>query len=199
MDIRVISAIFSILFIIITITDYKTDILKVKNYKKININKVLLFFIIVIISLIITYINDYLTYNYFDDELKKDIPKSDICYSRSLVDAINAGVSEELVFRLLIFNIILIKYLKIDINKSIIISSLLFGLSHINQYISYGTNLNSSIVTIIQAIPVGMLLCYLYVNTNLTTAIIAHFLIDYIDFIFLRCNKNIYKKMLFIN
>ena len=136
MDIRVISAIFSILFIIIAITDYKTDILKVKNYKKININKVLLFFIIVIISLIITYINDYVTYNYFDDELKKDIPKSDICYSRSLVDAINAGVSEELVFRLLIFNFILIKYFKIDVNKSIIISSLLFGLIHINQYIS---------------------------------------------------------------
>jgi len=55
MDIRIISAIFSILFIIIAITDYKSDILKVKNYKKININKVLLFFIIVIISLIITY------------------------------------------------------------------------------------------------------------------------------------------------
>ena len=199
MDIRIISAIFSVLFIIIVITDYKTDILKVKNNKKLNINKVLLFFIILLISLTITYVNDYVTYNYFDDELKKDIPKSDICYSHSLVDAINAGVSEELVFRLLIFNFILIKYFKIDVNKSIIISSLLFGLIHINQYISYGTNLNSSIVTIIQAIPVGMLLCYLYVNTNLTTAIIAHFLIYYIDFIFLRCNKDIYKKMLFID
>ena len=110
-----------------------------------------------------------------------------------------AGTSEEIIFRLIIFNFILIKLLKINVNHSIIISGILFGLIHINQYLSFGVNIYNTIAVIIQAIPAGMLLAYIYVNTNLTTAIILHFIIDYSDFMLLRCNKSIYRKMLFIN
>ena len=199
METKLAGIIGTIIFIIILIIDLNTDILKVKSYKKIKMNKVLLFFIVLGILLVIEYIEDFITYNYLDDYLKKDEDSKPECIEDSYWDAILAGTSEEITFRLIIFNFILIKLLKINVNHSIIISGILFGLIHINQYLSFGVNIYNTIAVIIQAIPSGMLFAYVYANTNLTTAIILHFIIDYIDFILLRCNKSIYRKMLFIN
>ena len=171
----------TIVFIIIFIIDLTSNILHVKSYKKNKINKVLLFFIVLIILLTIEYIEDYITYNYLDNFLKKDYKKEPQCEINSYWDAIIAGTSEE-----------------INVNTSIIISGILFGLMHITQYIFFGQNIYNTLAVIIQAIPSGMLFAYVYANTNLTTAIILHFLMDYIDFMLLRCNKPLYKKMLFI-
>ena len=188
----------TIVFIIIFIIDLTSNILHVKSYKKNKINKVLLFFIVLIILLTIEYIEDYITYNYLDNILKKDYKKEPQCEINSYWDAIIAGTSEEIISRLIIFNFVLIKLLKINVNTSIIISGILFGLTHITQYIFFGKNIYNTLAVIIQAIPSGMLFAYVYANTNLTTAIILHFLMDYIDFMLLRCNKPLYKKMLFI-
>lgn len=193
----------TILFFIIVLIDFNSDILKIKHYKKNKMNKIVLFLIILLLLIFIEYLEDYVTYNYLDDSLKKDSLikgiDQDICMENSYYDAIFAGTIEELLFRLLIFNVILIRTFKIDHNKSILISSLLFGIIHINQYISFGVNIYNTIAVIIQAIPAGALFAYLYANTNLSTVIFIHFLMDMIDFGLLRCNKSLYRKILFIN
>jgi hypothetical protein len=188
----------TLIFIIIFLIDMNTDYLKVTNMKKLKMNKIVFVLIALFVLFVIEYIEDFITYNYLDDYLKKDEPPSPDCYQNSYYDAILAGVPEELVFRLLIFNVILIKYFKLGLTKSILISSVIFGLTHINQYISFGVNIYNTMGVIIQAIFGGIIFAYIYANTNLTTVIVVHFLIDYIDFMFLRCNKSLYKKMLFI-
>ena len=55
---------------VIAILDFKTDILKIKGKSKYN--KLSVFFIGLISLLIIEYIEDFITYNYFDDSLKKN-------------------------------------------------------------------------------------------------------------------------------
>ena len=189
------------ILILIYFIDSKYNILKVSSKipeNMINKNKNILLIIAFLLLVFIGYISDIFTYNYFNlDKINDKI--SECCYEKSYWDAILAGISEELVFRLVIFNIILIKIFKLSLNKSIIISSILFGLMHINQYISFGTNIYTAISTIISSIPSGAIFAYVYANTNLTTAIILHFLYDMFCFVFLRCNPTIYKKMLFIN
>tara|TARA_B100000900_G_scaffold416224_1_gene450254 strand:+ start:3858 stop:4460 length:603 start_codon:yes stop_codon:yes gene_type:complete len=199
MDNRFYGKIATAIFFVILLLDIFTDVLKVKNTKKVKMNGIMIAMLGLFLLLIIDYASDFITYNYLDDYLKKDAPVLAGCEERSYYDAILAGVSEELVLRLIVFNVILIKFCKLSINKSIIISAVLFGLTHINQYISYGTNIYSTLATIISSIPAGLILAYVYANTNLTTAIVIHFLLDFIDFIFLRCNKTLYSKMLFIN
>lgn len=193
----------TILFFIIVLIDFNSDILKIKHYKKNKMNKIVLFLIILLLYISIEYLEDYVTYNYLDDFLKNDDLRKEqdksMCMKKSYMDAMLAGTSEELVFRLLIFNVILIRTFKIDHNKSILISSLLFGIVHINQYISFGVNIYNTIAVIITAVPCGALLAYLYANTNLSTVVFLHFLIDMFDFILLRCNKSLYRKILFIN
>jgi len=186
----------TLIFILILLIDINTNYLKINNNKKIN--KSIFILGVLFVLFLIIYIEDFITYNYLDDYLKKNEPISSDCYQNSYYDAILAGVSEELVFRLLLLNLILIRFLKLDLTKSIIISSLLFGLIHINQYISFGVNIYNTIAVIIQAILGGIIFGYVYTNTNLTTVILIHFFIDFIDFIFLRCNKSLYRKMLFI-
>uniref|UniRef100_A0A6C0FKY6 CAAX prenyl protease 2/Lysostaphin resistance protein A-like domain-containing protein n=1 Tax=viral metagenome TaxID=1070528 RepID=A0A6C0FKY6_9ZZZZ len=182
---------------IIAILDFKTDILKIKSKSKYN--KLSVFFIGLIVLLSIEYIEDFITYNYFDDALKKDTPSLPYCEQRSAYDALLAGVSEEIVFRYIIFNLICLQYFKLGITKSIIISSLLFGIVHINQYLSFGVNIYNTLMVILQAIPAGAIFAYVYSQTNLTTAILLHFTVDFIDFLLLRCNKNLYKNILFIH
>jgi hypothetical protein len=186
------------LFLIIVGIDYKSDFLKVKKYKKIKTNKVVLFFIILLLSLTIIYINDYIIYNYYDDQWKLSMEDRTSGCDYSLEDSMQAGLLEELLFRLLVFNIILLKVFKLNVTTSIIISSLLFGLIHITHYIYFGESISKTVITIIQAIFAGFLLPFLYANTNLSTVILLHFLTDYINFNLLRCNIQTYKKMLFI-
>ena len=186
-----------VFFVIIAILDFKTDILKMKSKSKYN--KLSVFFIGLILLLIIEYIEDFVTYNYFDDSLKKDTPSLPLCEQRAGYDALLAGVSEEIIFRYLIFNLICLKYFKLGITKSIIISSLLFGIVHINQYLSFGVNIYNTLMVILQAILGGAIFAYVYSQTNLTTAILLHFTLDFIDFLLLRCNKNLYKNILFIH
>ena len=186
----------TLIFILIVLIDINTNYLKINNNKKIN--KTIFILGATFVFFLIIYIEDFITYNYLDDYLKKNDPISPDCYKISYYDAILAGVSEELVFRLLLLNVILIKFLKLDLTKSIIISSLIFGLTHINQYISFGVNIYNTIAVIIQAILGGIIFGYIYINTNLTTVILIHFFIDFIDFIFLRCNKSLYRQILFI-
>ena len=184
-----------ILFILIFVIDMNSNILKVSNSKPIQINKYLFVLLSLGILIIIEYIEDFITYNYLDDMGDSSSPN---CEENSFYDAILAGVSEEIILRLIIFNLILIQYFKISFNKSIIISGILFGLIHINQYLSFGVNIYNTSAVIIQAIFGGIIFAYVYMNTNLSTVILLHFLIDYIDFMFLRCNKSFYKKILFI-
>ena len=186
-----------VFFTIIVILDFKTDILKIKGNSKYN--KLSVFFIGLISLLIIEYIEDFITYNYFDDELKKGAPSLPLCEQRAGYDALLAGVAEEIIFRYLIFNLICLQYFKLGITKSIIISSLLFGIVHINQYLSFGVNIYNTLLVILQAIPAGIIFAYVYSQTNLTTAILLHFTLDFIDFLLLRCNKNLYKNILFIH
>lgn len=186
------------LFLIIVGIDYKSDFLKVKKYKKIKTNKVVLFFIILLLSLTIIYINDYIIYNYYDDQWKLSTEDRTNACDDSLEESMQAGLLEELLFRLLVFNIIMLKVFKLNVTTSIIISSLLFGLIHITHYIYFGESISKTVITIIQATFMGLLYSYLYANTNLSTVILVHFLTDYINFILLRCNRQTYKKMLFI-
>ena len=182
------------LFLIIAGIDYKSDLLTIKNYKKIKTNKVILFLIISLLSFAIVYINDYVIYNYYDDNWNLSTSSCD----DSLEDSMQAGLLEELLFRLLVFNLIMLKLLKLDVTTSIIISSLLFGLIHITHYIYFGENISKTVITIIQATFMGLLYSYLYANTNLSTVILLHFLTDYVDFNLIRCNIQTYKQMLFI-
>ena len=198
MDNTLYGVIATISFIVIFLIDMNSDILKVKNVKKIKMNKILFVVLAICLLFSIEYIEDYITYNYLDDLLKKNYPSSPDCEENSYYDAILAGVSEELIFRLVIFNLILMRYFNLSMNQSIIISSIIFGLVHINQYLSFGVNIYNTVAVIIQAVPVGIILAYIYANTNLTTVIFVHFLIDFVDFMFLRCNKSLYKKILFI-
>jgi membrane protease YdiL (CAAX protease family) len=186
-----------VFFSIISILDFKTDILKIKGKSKYN--KFTVFFIGLVVLSSIVYIEDFITYNYIDDFLKKDTPSTQLCEQQSAYDALLAGVSEEIVFRYIIFNLICLQYFKLGITKSIIISSLLFGLIHINQYLSFGVNIYNTLLVILQAIPAGTIFAYVYTQTNLTTAILLHITVDLIDFLLLRCNKNIYKNILFIH
>jgi membrane protease YdiL (CAAX protease family) len=182
---------------VIVILDFKTDILKIKSKSKYN--KLSVFFIGLISLLIIEYIEDFITYNFFDDTLKKDTPSLPLCEQKSAYDALLAGVSEEIVFRYLIFNLICLRYFKLGITKSIVISSLLFGIVHINQYLSFGVNIYNTLLVMLQAIPGGVIFAYVYSQTNLTTAILLHFTLDFVNFLLLRCNKNLYKNILFIH
>ena len=186
------------LFLIIVGIDYKSDLLKVKNYTKIKTNKIVLFFIILLLSLTIIYINDYIIYNYYDDQWKLSTEDRTNACDDSLEESMQAGLLEELLFRLLVFNIIMLKVFKLNVTTSIIISSLLFGLIHITHYIYFGESISKTVITIIQATFTGFLFPFLYANTNLSTVILVHFLTDYINFILLRCNIQTYKKMLFI-
>jgi hypothetical protein len=186
------------LFLIIVGIDYKSDFLKVKKYKKIKTNKVVLFFIILLLSLTIIYINDYIIYNYYDDQWKLSTEDRISGCDDSLEESMQSGLLEELLFRLLVFNIIMLKVFKLNVTTSIIISSLLFGLIHITHYIYFGESISKTVITIIQATFTGFLLPFLYANTNLSTVILVHFLTDYINFNLLRCNRQTYKKMLFI-
>ena len=186
------------LFFIIVGIDYKSDLLKVKNYTKIKTNKVILFFIILLLSLTIIYINDYIIYNYYDDTLKLSTEYRTNGCDYSLEESMQPGLLEELLFRLLVFNIIMLKVFKLNVTTSIIISSLLFGLIHLTHYIYFGQSISKTVITIIQATFTGFLFSFIYANTNLSTVILVHFLTDYINFILLRCNRQTYKKMLLI-
>ena len=92
----------TLIFIIIFLIDMNTDYLKVTNMKKLKMNKIVFVLIALFVLFVIEYIEDFITYNYLDDYLKKDEPPSPDCYQNSYYDAILAGVPEELVFRLLI-------------------------------------------------------------------------------------------------
>ncbi len=186
------------LFLLIVGIDYKSDLLKVKNYKKIKTNKFVLILIVSLLSFAILYINDYITYNYYDTGLKLSTKERDSSCDDSLEDSMQAGLLEELLFRLLVFNLIMVKFLKLDVTTSIILSSILFGLIHLTHYYYFDENISETVITIIQATFVGVLYAFLYANTNLSTVILLHFVTDYIDFKLLRCNKLTYKKMLFI-
>ena len=113
---------------------------------------------------------------------------------------LEAGIYEELVFRFLLMNVILIKHFKLSNTTSIIISSLIFGLSHYNL-LRYGLSFSDVTENVIAAGIVGILFGIIYLKFNLTTAIFVHFIADLVSIIrcrpYMNYNIKLYDKIEF--
>lgn len=98
------------------------------------------------------------------------------------IDMLIPGIWEEVAFRGIILTLLLKKYSE---KKAIIIDGLLFGVMHFLNIIG-GADVGSTIIQVLYATTLGFAFAYLYIKTeSLVPCIIAHYLIDAINPLFL--------------
>ncbi len=101
--------------------------------------------------------------------------------------ALRPGIWEEVAFRGIILTLLLKKYSE---KKSIIVSSIFFGLMHLFNLLS-GTNIIIVIIQVIYATFFGIVFGYMFVKTkSLLPSIITHYLIDSLGQLFASANVN---------
>ncbi len=101
-----------------------------------------------------------------------------------ILSGLEAGIAEELLFRYAFLTILLVAFKNspFHIFWASIISSLCFGLLHLGN-ISAGQNLASTIEQVIFAFGMGLLMCGIYLYTDLFyLPVIIHFLLDTLVF-----------------
>lgn len=99
--------------------------------------------------------------------------------------ALRPGIWEEVAFRGIILTLLLKKYSE---KKSIILSSLFFGLMHLFNLFS-GTNIVIVIIQVIYATFFGIVFGYMFVKTkSLLPSIITHYLVDSLGQLFASAN-----------
>ncbi len=101
-----------------------------------------------------------------------------------ILSGLEAGIAEELLFRYAFLTILLVAFKNspFHIFWASIISSLCFGLLHLGD-ISAGQNLASTIEQVIFAFGMGLLMCGIYLYTDLFyLPVIIHFLLDTLVF-----------------
>lgn len=101
-----------------------------------------------------------------------------------ILSGLEAGIAEELLFRYAFLTILLVAFKNspYQIFWAAIISSLCFGLLHLGN-LSAGQNLASTIEQVVFAFGMGLLMCGIYLYTNLFyLPVIIHFLLDTLVF-----------------
>jgi membrane protease YdiL (CAAX protease family) len=99
--------------------------------------------------------------------------------------ALRPGIWEEVAFRGIILTLLMKKYSE---KKSIIVSSILFGLMHLFNLIS-GANIIIVVIQVIYATFFGIVFGYMFVKTkSLLPCIITHYLIDSLGQLFASAN-----------
>ncbi|WP_201306908.1 CPBP family intramembrane glutamic endopeptidase [Companilactobacillus farciminis] len=101
-----------------------------------------------------------------------------------ILSGLEAGIAEELLFRYAFLTILLValKNSHYQIFWAAIISSLCFGLLHLGN-LSAGQNLASTIEQVVFAFGMGLLMCGIYLYTDLFyLPVIIHFLLDTLVF-----------------
>ncbi|MDO4594395.1 MAG: type II CAAX endopeptidase family protein [Tissierellia bacterium] len=89
------------------------------------------------------------------------------------------GFFEEIVYRGIIFSILLKKF---RTKAAIFISSLFFGLAHFSNLVNNPKLINSTISQVIYAFMIGVFLCSIYINTkSLLGCCLIHFLVDFMS------------------
>jgi len=102
------------------------------------------------------------------------------CLPQSVLSALEAGIAEELLFRYAFLTILLVAFrnFKYKIFYAPIISSFFFGLLHLGN-ITAGQNLANTINQMIFAFGMGLLMCGVYLYTDLFyLSVIFHTLLD---------------------
>ena len=98
------------------------------------------------------------------------------------VEMLIPGIWEEVAFRGIILTLLLKKYSE---KKSIIIDGLLFGCMHFLNILG-GADIVSTIIQVFYATSLGFAFAYMYIKTeSLVPCIIAHYLIDAVNLLFL--------------
>ena len=101
-----------------------------------------------------------------------------------ILSGLEAGIAEELLFRYAFLTILLVAFKNspYQIFWAAIISSLCFGLLHLGN-LSAGQNLASTIEQVVFAFGMGLLMCGIYLYTDLFyLPVIIHFLLDTLVF-----------------
>ncbi|WP_368790693.1 CPBP family intramembrane glutamic endopeptidase [Companilactobacillus farciminis] len=101
-----------------------------------------------------------------------------------ILSGLEAGIAEELLFRYAFLTILLVAFKNspYQIFGAAIISSLCFGLLHLGN-LSAGQNLASTIEQVVFAFGMGLLMCGIYLYTDLFyLPVIIHFLLDTLVF-----------------
>ncbi|MCV3763645.1 CPBP family intramembrane metalloprotease [Companilactobacillus farciminis] len=101
-----------------------------------------------------------------------------------ILSGLEAGIAEELLFRYAFLTILLVAFKNspYQIFWAAVISSLCFGLLHLGN-LSAGQNLASTIEQVIFAFGMGLLMCGIYLYTDLFyLPVIIHFLLDTLVF-----------------
>lgn len=103
---------------------------------------------------------------------------------RYLLSGLEAGIAEELLFRYVFLTVLLVafKNFRFKIFYASILSSLCFGIIHISN-VSAGQSLANTIDQVIFAFGMGLLMCGIYLYTNLFyLPVIFHTLLDALAF-----------------
>lgn len=98
-----------------------------------------------------------------------------------LFSCISVGVFEELLFRVIIFNIFLNYFLNKQLVRSVILTSFLFGFAHLTNFLNPDFEPFSVLIQIFFAFSIGLIFQCIYVKTKSLVFISAlHALVNYL-------------------